>query len=92
MAVVQSPAIRRRQGIAPNALVMAEGGSPEGEQPYTVGCRVGRCKESFQSDSDPAGVHAVTKMRIHEMTTHPRHPAGVQSRQVMKDYFERGPR
>lgn len=67
MAVVQGQAVRRRGGVAPNSLVMAERGNAEGEQEEErMQCPVARCPVSRP-------VSQARSMDLHLSLDHPRH-------------------
>jgi hypothetical protein len=71
MAVVQGHAVRRRAGIAPNTLVMAQEGNVGGEKPPKT-CPVRGCHAMWPQDQYAASDEAL----IHLAAKHPRHPLG----------------
>jgi len=71
MALVQGHAVRRRAGIAPNPLVMAQQGNTSGAKPPTP-CPVRGCHAMWPQDQYAASDDPL----VHLATKHSRHPLG----------------
>jgi len=82
MAVVKGQAVRRREGVAPNTLVMAQEQSPAGRS-TAFPCPVGRCKHV----SDTGNLLASSRdLDLHLATRHPRHDLGKAAAQMIGGY------